>query len=95
MQVQKHDPSAGLDSADLLYEYFPLGVDEWMPPVDAVYRPHVVHHAAPMATGGPAASGVTGARPKAGGAKVQRYSSRDVMTTVGLGLAGVATSGGS
>lgn len=32
------------ESADLLYEYFPLAVDDWMPPVDAVYRPHVVHH---------------------------------------------------
>ncbi|KAF2396187.1 p53-like transcription factor [Trichodelitschia bisporula] len=32
------------DSAGLLYEYFPLGLDDWMPPVDAVYRPHVVHH---------------------------------------------------
>jgi hypothetical protein len=32
------------ESADLLYEYFPLGLDEWQPPVDAVYRPHVVHH---------------------------------------------------
>ena len=32
------------DSADLLYEYFPLSVDDWQPPVDAVYRPHVVHH---------------------------------------------------
>ncbi|KAF2236705.1 p53-like transcription factor [Viridothelium virens] len=31
------------ESADLLYEYFPLGLDDWMPPVDAVYRPHVVH----------------------------------------------------
>ncbi|KAH8599010.1 hypothetical protein B0O99DRAFT_683734 [Bisporella sp. PMI_857] len=30
--------------ADLLYEYFPLSVDDWMPPVDAIYRPHVVHH---------------------------------------------------
>jgi hypothetical protein len=30
------------ESADLLYEYFPLGLDDWMPPVDAVYRPHVV-----------------------------------------------------
>ena len=36
--------SASLDSADLLYEYFPLGLDDWQPPVDAVYRPHVVHH---------------------------------------------------
>ena len=34
----------GSDAADLLYEYFPLGLDDWMPPVDAVYRPHVVHH---------------------------------------------------
>ncbi|KAF2672961.1 acid phosphatase [Microthyrium microscopicum] len=32
------------ESADTLYEYFPLGLDDWMPPVDAVYRPHVVHH---------------------------------------------------
>lgn len=32
------------ESADLLYEYFPLGLDDWQPPVDAVYRPHVVHH---------------------------------------------------
>jgi hypothetical protein len=32
------------ESADMLYEYFPLGLDDWMPPVDAVYRPHVVHH---------------------------------------------------
>lgn len=32
------------ESADLLYEYFPLSLDDWQPPVDAVYRPHVVHH---------------------------------------------------
>ncbi|KAJ4205549.1 NDT80 domain-containing protein [Fusarium falciforme] len=32
------------EEADPLYEYFPLTVDDWMPPVDAVYRPHVVHH---------------------------------------------------
>lgn len=32
------------ESADLLYEYFPLALEEWQPPVDAVYRPHVVHH---------------------------------------------------
>jgi hypothetical protein len=31
-----------------LYEYIPLGLDDWMPPVDAVYRPHVVHHTAPL-----------------------------------------------
>jgi hypothetical protein len=36
------------ESADLLYEYFPLGLDDWMPPVDAVYRPHVVHHVRPI-----------------------------------------------
>ena len=34
------------DSADLLYEYFPLGLDDWQTPVDAVYRPHMVHHTA-------------------------------------------------
>ncbi|KAL2162134.1 hypothetical protein VTH06DRAFT_7919 [Thermothelomyces fergusii] len=42
-----HDPLGGggaLDADDLLYEYFPLSLDDWMPPVDAVYRPHVVHH---------------------------------------------------
>jgi hypothetical protein len=50
-QAHKRQPSftlkaldAGDDSADMLYEYFPLGLDDWMPPVDAVYRPHVVHH---------------------------------------------------
>ncbi|KAJ5783651.1 uncharacterized protein N7518_009328 [Penicillium psychrosexuale] len=32
------------ENDDLLYEYFPLGMDEWQAPVDAVYRPHVVHH---------------------------------------------------
>ncbi|CAG8918063.1 unnamed protein product [Penicillium salamii] len=32
------------ESIDLLYEYFPLGLDDWQAPVDAVYRPHVVHH---------------------------------------------------
>lgn len=32
------------EGADMLYEYFPLSLDDWMPPVDAVYRPHVVHH---------------------------------------------------
>ena len=32
------------ESADQLYEYFPIGMDEWSEPVDAVYRPHVVHH---------------------------------------------------
>lgn len=32
------------ESADLLYEYFPLSMDDWQAPVDAVYRPHVVHH---------------------------------------------------
>lgn len=31
------------DDPDPLYEYFPLTVDDWMPPIDAVYRPHVVH----------------------------------------------------
>ncbi|KAI1977943.1 hypothetical protein LOZ53_006866 [Ophidiomyces ophidiicola] len=35
---------ADTSAADLLYEYFPLGLDDWQPPVDAVYRPHVVHH---------------------------------------------------
>ncbi|CAG8977338.1 hypothetical protein HYALB_00009210 [Hymenoscyphus albidus] len=37
------------EDADLLYEYFPLTVDDWMPPVDAIYRPHVVHHIHPPA----------------------------------------------
>lgn len=32
------------ENADILYEYFPLGLDDWQAPVDAVYRPHVVHH---------------------------------------------------
>jgi hypothetical protein len=36
------------EGSDMLYEYFPLGLDDWMPPVDAVYRPHVVHHITPL-----------------------------------------------
>lgn len=51
LQIPPRPPSFSLnvisspdESADLLYEYFPLGLDDWMPPVDAVYRPHVVHH---------------------------------------------------
>jgi hypothetical protein len=32
------------ETADALYEYFPLGLDEWQEPIDGVYRPHVVHH---------------------------------------------------
>lgn len=32
------------ENTDMLYEYFPLGLDDWQAPVDAVYRPHVVHH---------------------------------------------------
>lgn len=32
------------DQAEGLYEYFPLSVDDWQPPVDAIFRPHVVHH---------------------------------------------------
>ncbi|KAK3186233.1 hypothetical protein K4F52_004997 [Lecanicillium sp. MT-2017a] len=50
-QLGKAHPALGPNAAnspteedDLLYEYFPLTVDDWMPPVDAVYRPHVVHH---------------------------------------------------
>ncbi|ELR05136.1 hypothetical protein VC83_09424 [Pseudogymnoascus destructans] len=33
-----------LEKLDQLYEYFPLSLDDWMQPVDAIYRPHVVHH---------------------------------------------------
>ncbi|KAI4253586.1 MAG: hypothetical protein LQ352_003598 [Teloschistes flavicans] len=63
-----------VDPADLLYEYFPLGLDDWQPPVDAVYRPHVVHHIA-----GPqveAMSGTRTGRPSLGG-RSKRYFSED------------------
>lgn len=33
----------GFDSADMLCEYLPLGVEGWMAPVDPIYRPHVMH----------------------------------------------------
>ncbi|KAL8692336.1 MAG: hypothetical protein Q9218_002629 [Villophora microphyllina] len=62
--------SSHVDSADLLYEYFPLGLDDWQPPVDAVYRPHVVHHIA-----GPQVDATSGARmgrPSLGG-RSKRY----------------------
>ncbi|KAK3110292.1 hypothetical protein LTR53_015558 [Teratosphaeriaceae sp. CCFEE 6253] len=59
------------ESADLLYEYFPLGLDDWMPPVDAVYRPHVVHHTKlPTDPRDPKTS--------ARGARSKRYFSEDV-----------------
>jgi hypothetical protein len=45
LQVGGRSPD---DCADLLYEYFPLTLDDWQPPVDAVYRPHVVHHINPL-----------------------------------------------
>ncbi|POS79655.1 NDT80/PhoG like DNA-binding family protein, partial [Diaporthe helianthi] len=32
------------DDEEQLYEYFPLSLDDWQQPVDAIYRPHVVHH---------------------------------------------------
>ncbi|KAL1301871.1 hypothetical protein AAFC00_006053 [Neodothiora populina] len=56
------------ESADLLYEYFPLSLDDWMPPVDAVYRPHVVHHIKTVHTTGPEVGARSAARPGAGGA---------------------------
>ena len=91
-QVPNSNASASFDSADLLYDYFPLGMNQWMPPVDA----HMgTHHSAPMVTGPPTPGGIADARQKTSGANNQRYSSCDVMTTVGLGLAGVATSGAS
>jgi len=43
-QTTRKTISSPVESADLLYEYFPLSLDDWMPPVDAIYRPHVVHH---------------------------------------------------
>ncbi|SPO04756.1 related to acid phosphatase [Cephalotrichum gorgonifer] len=33
-----------VEEVDMLYEYFPLSLDDWLPPVDAIYRPHIVHH---------------------------------------------------
>ncbi len=66
----QHNLPEGLDSADLLYEYFPLGLDDWMPPVDAVYRPHVVHHVnAGLGSGLKTRPGLTG--------KSKRYFSED------------------
>lgn len=71
LNTQSHSGLAdGLDSADLLYEYIPLGLDDWLPPVDAVYRPHVVHHmnlAQTASAGG--RSGLTG--------RSKRYFSED------------------
>jgi hypothetical protein len=61
--LPKKTVGSPIEDADLLYEYFPLSLDDWfvlsyslqkkthftkktlrMPPVDAIYRPHVVHH---------------------------------------------------
>ncbi|KAL8747652.1 MAG: hypothetical protein Q9190_000499 [Brigantiaea leucoxantha] len=70
--------SSGVDSADLLYEYFPLGLDDWQPPVDAVYRPHVVHHIAAGAGGTtPSGEGGKPGRPGIGG-RSKKYFSEDM-----------------
>ncbi|KAL8861556.1 MAG: hypothetical protein Q9178_002080 [Gyalolechia marmorata] len=70
--------SSQFDSADLLYEYFPMALDDWQPPVDAVYRPHVVHHMGPQ--GGLTPSDRHG-RPSIGG-RSKRYFSEDQSKTV-------------
>lgn len=62
-----------VDAANLLYEYFPLGLDDWQPPVDAVYRPHVVHH---MSDATAAQGGGKMGRPSLGG-RNKRYFSED------------------
>lgn len=49
-----------IESIDQLYEYFPLSLDDWMPPVDAIYRPHVVHHLKVAALGEPGGGGGVG-----------------------------------
>jgi len=36
-----------LELNDCLYEYFPLDLYDWMPPVDAIYWLHLVHHLPP------------------------------------------------
>jgi hypothetical protein len=67
------------DPADTLYEYFPLGLDDWMPPVDAVYRPHVVHHTGPIRKRASVA-GAGGSSPAFvafGRARSKRYFSAD------------------
>lgn len=68
---QKAGLSLGPDeeSTDQLYEYFPLGLDDWMPPVEAIYRPHVVHHTGPLPPDPKAAA--------AGRARSKRYFSED------------------
>lgn len=71
------------ESADLLYEYFPLSLDDWMPPVDAVYRPHVVHHIKPLGVSGP-----EGAVGKSASGGVGGFAS------VGSGFGGMGGMGG-
>lgn len=65
--LSEHD-----ESADQLYEYFPLGLDDWAEPVDAVYRPHVVHHI-----------NVPDAKAKAHASRSKRYFS-SAANTLGL-----------
>ncbi|EPS36913.1 hypothetical protein H072_9552 [Dactylellina haptotyla CBS 200.50] len=42
--IQPRVTTAQSPSMDLLYEYFPIGLDDYMPPVEVVYRPHNAHH---------------------------------------------------
>ena len=49
--------SEGHDPADSPHGYFPLGIDQWQPPVDAMYRSYAVH---PMVSGPPTVNGQPG-----------------------------------
>ena len=66
-------PNESDAAVDTLYEYFPLGLDDLLPPVDAVYRPHVVHHTNNLASPGGAKT-IT----SAGRVRSRRYFSEDL-----------------
>jgi len=50
MNISQRVNSAQSPSMDLLYEYFPIGLEDYMPPVEIVYRPHNAHHQTQLPT---------------------------------------------
>uniref|UniRef100_A0A060TDN7 ARAD1D45518p n=1 Tax=Blastobotrys adeninivorans TaxID=409370 RepID=A0A060TDN7_BLAAD len=43
-EVRENARGDAKDSGDCDYEYFPMPLNYWLPPVEVVYRPHAVHH---------------------------------------------------
>jgi len=41
--VLGHASEKVIEDATLTYEYYPLSIDDWFVPIEAIYRPHYIH----------------------------------------------------